>query len=462
MKLWLKTAIICAGVLLLTVGACSTLLLLTSRDRILSISIESAKAEQRDLQESFRQMMTYYERNDLDETTKRSMIQYIFRSFANETSVLISDNETIYSNLSFDPSALLPLTEQNAQKDYEGSVKGTNVLIVGDRINLLTDRYAIYTVRDLTDVYKGISKMIWQFGAISLCCIVAGTTLIVILLIFATRPLKKLGLSVKRIAQGEYSERAQAGTKDEVGELARDFNSMAGAVQAQVEALTELTQRQQIFIGGLTHEFKTPLTSVIGHAETLLYTKMPEESVINSLTHIHEQCRWLERLTQKLLKLITLQEDIQLKEESVQALLDAATESTAETLQKRGITLETECSAETLPMDTDLMLSLLVNLIDNASKASKPGQTIRIAAMDHTIEVQDQGMGIPEAEISRITEPFYMVDKSRSKKLGGAGLGLALVKQIAEAHGAQMMIQSTRGKGTRIRIIFPDNKTFTK
>lgn len=457
MKLWLKIALICAAVLLLIIGTCSTLLLLTARDNIISMTTDSAKTEQHDLAESFKQMMTYYYRNELDETTKRSLVLYSFRTFANETAVLIQNNETIYSNISFDPQSLLPLSEQNTQKDYLGQVKGTNILIVGSKADMLSDTYTIYTVRDITEVYKSISKMIWQFGAISLGCIIAGITLLVILLIFATRPLIELGRSVKRITQGEYTERAKVKTKDEIGDLAKDFNIMAGAVQTHVEALKEITQQQQLFIGGLTHEFKTPLTSVIGHSETLLYTKMPEEAVIRSLNHIHEQCRWLERLTQKLLKLITLQEEVQLKEEPVEALIDAVRESTAETLQKRDMMLETECAISTLPMDMDLMLSLLVNLVDNASKASKPGQTIQISAFGRTIEVKDHGMGIPENELAHITEPFYMVDKSRSKKMGGAGLGLALVQRIANAHGAKIAIESKPGEGTSVKVIFPDN-----
>ena len=124
-------------------------------------------------------------------------------------------------------------------------------------------------------------------------------------------------------------------TDDEIGELAKDFNAMAGAVQTHFEEQKEIMQRQQLFIGAVTHEFKTPLTSVIGHAETLLYTHMPEDVAANSLSHIHEQCQWLERLTQKLLKLITMGEDIAPKEESVGALLAAVSESVSETLGRR-------------------------------------------------------------------------------------------------------------------------------
>ena len=215
--------------------------------------------------------------------------------------------------------------------------------------------------------------------------------------------------------------------------------------------------RQQLFISGLTHEFKTPLTSIIGHSETLLYAKLSEDAAANSLQHIHEQCRWLERLTQKLLRLITLQEEIERREESVEELLEAVRESVAETLEGRQVGLSVTCESGTLAMDYDLTLSMIINLVDNASKASTPGQTVELLAYGRTIEVRDRGIGIAGEEIDRIVEPFYMVDRSRSKRMGGSGLGLALDKTIADAHGARLLISSAPGQGTSVKVVFPDN-----
>lgn len=120
----------------------------------------------------------------------------------------------------------------------------------------------------------------------------------------------------------------------------------------------------------------------------------------------------------------------------------------------RGTPLIIECGIDSLEMEMDLMKSLVINLVDNASKASEPGQSIILRAYDFTIEVKDQGYGIPESELERITEPFYMVDRSRSKKKGGSGLGLALVKEIATVHNARVSIESSLNKGTTVRIIF--------
>ena len=113
---------------------------------------------------------------------------------------------------------------------------------------------------------------------------------------------------------------------------------------------------------------------------------------------------------------------------------------------------------DTLAMEFDLMRAALVNLVENARRASSPGETILLFAHDNSIEVIDHGKGIPKEEIPRITEPFYMVDRSRSKRSGGSGLGMALVKKIAEAHGAELVIESAENMGTTIRLVFQERK----
>lgn len=115
-------------------------------------------------------------------------------------------------------------------------------------------------------------------------------------------------------------------------------------------------------------------------------------------------------------------------------------------------------------MDFDLLRAALVNLVENAQRASRDGQTITLAAHDGVIEVIDRGRGIPAGELARVTEPFYTVDRSRSRRFGGSGLGLALVKRIAEAHGAELSLESAVGAGTTARLTFSrakDDKTIT-
>ena len=127
----------------------------------------------------------------------------------------------------------------------------------------------------------------------------------------------------------------------------------------------------------------------------------------------------------------------------------------ADKLEKQNMKLCLNCEMDTLPMDFDLMRSALVNLVENARKASRDGQTIYLCAKNNTIEVRDFGQGIPPKELPRITEPFYMVDKSRSRKAGGVGLGLALVKRIVAMHGGKLSILSQIELGTCVEIELP-------
>lgn len=105
-------------------------------------------------------------------------------------------------------------------------------------------------------------------------------------------------------------------------------------------------------------------------------------------------------------------------------------------------------------MDADLMMSLLMNLVDNACKASPDRSEIRVIADDHSIVVEDHGKGIPANELGRVTEAFYMVNKSRAKSAGSIGLGLALCSRIARLHEAQLVIESEEGKGTRVSVVW--------
>lgn len=454
MKLWQKVSLICCVVLIGIVTACSVLLIVQSKTAILELTYKQARDKQSNLASSFSQMTGYYSLDDDSPVTTYSLVKYCFSRFADTTSVLQKGNESLYSEISIIPADYLRITEDSGQQQFTGEIGGRDILIIGSRVMVKSSEYTVFVVENISSVYGDIMMMIWKFAAISIAAVLLGTGLIVFLVRRAMKPLSKLRVTTKRIATGEYGERAPIISHDEVGGLALDFNAMAGAVQIHIAELTETAERQRLFIGGVTHEFKTPLTTLLLHADLLKNAYLEEDEKQASLSHLESQCKWLERLTQKLLKLITLQEKIELKREAVADLFSRVQAGMAETLQQRQTPLVVECGMDTQDMDIDLMQSLVINLVDNASKASEPGKTILLRAYDHTIEVRDQGCGIPKSEIERITEPFYMVDRSRSKKKGGSGLGLALVKEIVAAHTAKLDIESKTGEGTTVRILF--------
>ena len=124
--------------------------------------------------------------------------------------------------------------------------------------------------------------------------------------------------------------------------------------------------------------------------------------------------------------------------------------------------LTIENHMDMLKMDKDLLCELLLNLIDNAGKASPRGSMITLVAKNNIISVSDDGHGIPAEELHRLTEPFYMVDKARSRKQGGMGLGLALVQEIARLHRAHLVFESEAGKGTTVKAVFEHEKEAEK
>lgn len=455
MKLWKKLSLICSVILIIIVTLCSSILLSQTQAKILSLTYEQAEDKLNNLSRSFEEMTRYYYSESDSPAVNHALIHYCFSRFADSSAVLQVDGKIIYSLSDICPGDYLPIDKNDDQKQYAGEINGRNMLILGTTVSLqsLGDRFCtVYIVEDITPIYESMTTLLWQFVLIGTASIVAGLLLIVFLVRRSMRPLAQLQGTAARIAAGEYQERASVHSCDEVGMLAADFNQMAQAVEHHINELTEQAVRQQMFIGGVTHEFKTPLTALLLNADTLQNTYMEEEERMAALANIERQCKWLERLVQKLLKLITLNQDLNLKNSSVPELLERVRESVAESLHSHGVALELHCRADVLRMDADLMQSVLVNLVENAVKSSSRGQTVTICAYDNVLEVTDKGIGIRQEDIDRITEPFYMVDKSRSKKNGGVGLGLALVKEIVKAHGAKLEIESVPGKGTTVRI----------
>jgi signal transduction histidine kinase len=456
LKLWHKASLICVAVLIAVVVICSTTLLIHAKNSILDVTWKQAQEKQKNLAASFLEMTNYYLMDADSDAVKRTLVMYCFTRFADSSSVLIQGDETLFSEVTIGPAAYLRLDSAlSAQQTYEGEIENRNVLIVGSELTIGGDEFCIYVVEDISTVYNSIMDMVWFYVAVSVLGILFGTGLIMVLLRRGTRPLASLASVSQKIANGRYDMRSTVHTNDEIGALAGDFNLMADAVETRIAQLTETADRQQLFIGGVTHEFKTPLTSLLLHARMLRRANMTDEEKDVSLEHIETQSEWLERLVQTLLKLITLEEQLEIQDVSVSELFEQVRQSTRQSLAERNVTLEVCCGDEYLPMNPDLTRSLLINLIDNASKSyddNSSNRTVVLSVTDNILEVKDCGRGIPPDSLSRVFEPFYMVDASRSKRLGGSGLGLSLAKRVADAHGAKLELESEFGKGTVVRL----------
>lgn len=459
MKLWQKISLIFTAVLIVIVFVCSSILLIHSKNSILELTYDQAKDKQNNLAVSFSEMVSYHLEESDSQAARDSLVLYCFSRYADASSVLMKDGETIYTGVTINPEDYLPLDnyESTYARTTVAEIQDRNIYIVGSLVGIGDDTYSVYVVEDITTVYNSIASMIATFILVSVICVVIGAVITALLIRRSTRPVTQLAEVSGRIADGEYSMRADIKTKDEIGELAGDFNRMAEAVESHIAELTERAERQQLFIGGVTHEFKTPLTALLLHARMLRRAYMTEEEKDNSLEHIEKQTEWLERLVQNLLKLITQGKEIEKESVSVAELFEDVKQTVSKNFADRGVSLVTVCGNDKLIANKDLMQSLLVNLVDNAAKSYDPNKTgvVLLKSWGKTIEIEDHGRGIPQDAVPRIFEPFYMVDKSRSKKYGGSGLGLALVKMIADAHDAVINIESEEGKGTTVRVTLP-------
>lgn len=458
MKLWKKISLICGGILVLAVAVCTAIQLKQTRDTLYAQAEDRIHQKYVNLSNRFEDMVAYYQ-GDIDTPAARNaMLHYCFTRLADSNCILIVDGETIWSQLDLDPVALCPVVNPDGAYLIPARVQGDGFLLEGGESVLVVPGYhtcLIYVREDITALEESLRQMGMQFIGVGLLCILAGLGLIALLVRASMKPLQKLQTAAADIAEGNYDRRAEISTKDEVGALSLSFNHMAENVETHVRELTEAAERQRLFTGAVTHEFKTPLTGILLNADSLLNTYMSEEEQQEALGAIQSQGQWLERLVQKLLKLLTLKQEITKEPVSASVLLEQVRESTEEILQQREVKLDIQCAAEVYQGDGDLLRSALVNLVDNASKASKPGQTVWLTASDHYLEVADQGAGIPPEALRHITEPFYMADRSRSKHQGGVGLGMTLVKEIVTAHGGSLEVDSTPGVGTIVRIKLP-------
>ena len=249
-------------------------------------------------------------------------------------------------------------------------------------------------------------------------------------------------------------------TDDEIGALSTHFDAMAGAVQDRVEALDESLRREKEFVAAFTHELKTPMTTMMGYADWLRAGSAEAADVKEAADYIYHETHRLEEFSFKLLALLQLDHQQPERLPVPDRALFAAAQRSLGRLDG-GTPVDYRPGGCTLCGDKSLLQDLLLNLVRNARTACREvpdGRvTVTCRAEDGKarLTVEDNGCGIPAKDLARLTEPFYMVDKSRSRRSGGSGIGLALCRRIAELHGTALEFASTPGQGTCVSLLLP-------
>ena len=229
-------------------------------------------------------------------------------------------------------------------------------------------------------------------------------------------------------------------------------------LERSIENLENVAARREEFIGSFAHELKTPLTAIIGYADMLRSKEMQPKSRFTAAGYIFSEGKRLEALSLKLMDIIVAgNQEFETKRFEVGYFIRSVAAVAVPSLSNDGITLDMRWEPGEIEVEPDLFKTLMINLVDNARKASHKGSVIELFGKvedgGYAMYVRDHGRGMPKEELSRITEPFYMIDKSRSRAQNGAGLGLALCQRIAELHGTKLEYDSEEGKGTTVRIL---------
>lgn len=266
----------------------------------------------------------------------------------------------------------------------------------------------------------------------------------------------KRGREDERILQVHGAQLADA-TKKRIGAL---------IVTNDVTRLLRLENLRRDFVANVSHELKTPITSIKGYVETLLDEVADGPRHIRDfLEIINKHADRLQAIVEDLLTLSRIEQEgerggIALAEGKLLGVLQGAIEACSATAAAKSIEISLRCSEQLIArINEPLLEQALINLIDNAIKYSKPESIVHVeaerAGASILIHVRDTGIGIEARHLPRIFERFYIVDKARSRKLGGTGLGLAIVKHIAQSHGGQVTVNSKPGAGSTFTIRIP-------
>ena len=449
MKLRWKLAGLCAAVMaVLSLGLAKTMYAQVLR-QTWNVHESALEQQSKQIRTSFEEQGEKICAQLPDSPGREILLRDLFQSLVTGPAVLRLDGKTVYDST----NQIFPASD--TREGSWGSLESTCDYIRAACGSSLDSgpTYELYLLENFRGTYSRMEALYQGFLQSAASTLVAGVAVLVLILWRSLRPLGQLQQAAARIADGAYDQRARVKRKDEVGLLAGDFNRMAQAVQTHIEELTEQNRRQQQFLRAVTHEFKTPMTSLLLNVETLETMALPEPERQDILSDMDRQLTYLEALVQKLLKLLTLGQAPSREAVEKAWLVEQIQALCGGIAQQRGVSLELERDEEPLLGDGELLCAALRNLTENAIHASPPGSTVTLRLLGQTLEVEDRGCGIPEALIPRLTEPFYTVDPSRSKGQGGVGLGLSLVKAMMDAQGGELQIESTPGQGTIVRLL---------
>ena len=321
-----------------------------------------------------------------------------------------------------------------------------------------------YKVQGYVFLHIPMSKVLSQVEEIvdvtslSVIIILASTfILIIVFTIIVYRPIRKITKITEQYAQGDFSKQIAVSSNDEIGYLANTLNYMA-------TSLGTMEEEQRKFISNVSHDFRSPLTSIKGYIEAMLDGTIPVEMQDKYLNIILFETERLNKLTQNILDLNKFGHtgiSLDIDDFDINALIRNTTMTFEGICNKKGLFFDLYLTGQELFVNGDMgkIQRVIYNLIDNATKFSHNNTAITIETNIRNekvfISVKDKGIGIPSDSIKKVWERFYKTDQSRGRDKKGSGLGLAIVKEIVQAHNENINVISTEGVGTEFIFSLP-------
>ena len=399
------------------------------------------------------------------------VIQEIRESYAPELNsrfirVTRPDGTVLYvcgvpADLSFDPAKVPPVAAPvpRAYARVESPLDSESLLIVTGPVPAATGSFLIEVGASLGPVQTVLREWLVTFALAFpfLLAVAAGGGWF--LARRALEPVRKIIHGTEQISSHNLGERLPVPrTGDELERLSTALNQM-------IARLDEALSHNRRFMADASHELRTPLTILRGELETMLQQTDGAPELQDRLGSVLEEVERLAKIVENLFALSRLDAG-EAQAESVQFDLGQLAATTAEQMsllaEDKQVTLN--CLAPRVVAvegDRARLKQVVVNLLDNAVKYTPPGGSVTLSVVaapgigKAVLEVADTGIGIPTGALPHVFERFFRVDKARSRELGGAGIGLSIVKAICSAHGGQVEVASEEGRGARFRVLLP-------
>jgi signal transduction histidine kinase len=390
---------------------------------------------------------------------------------------LILPDGTVIGDSEEDPTRMDNHTDRPEVKDALAGQTGSSVRYSQTvKANLMYVALPVYKDSSLSGVVRlsipltlideTLKGMLWKIVFAGLLIALAATPVSLYISGRISRPLSEMKDNAERFASGQLDSRIRVEGPDDVIRLADALNKMAVQLDDRIHRLRKLETMRRDFVANVSHELKTPITSIKGFVETLLGGAMdkPEDSK-RFLGIVASQADRLNAIIEDLLVLSRLEQDaedveILIEQSELKPVLEMAIQACIPKAEEKKIRVDLDCpESVTVQINPQLLEQAVINLVDNAIKYSLPSTQVRVDVLADegkiTVAVTDKGRGIAREHFPRLFERFYRVDSDRSREMGGTGLGLAIVKHIAQVHGGTVSVDSSVGKGSTFRIHLP-------